>query len=63
MNLKKDKQNMKKYERYQLVADFGEVCDDYEKYADAFKAYQICEDPKTLFGIKANGDFNVIFSK
>lgn len=54
---------MKKYNRYQIVADFGEVCNDYEKYSDAFKDYQKREEPKTLYGITLEGEYRVIFSK
>lgn len=54
---------MKKYKRYQLVADQGEVCEDYESYREAFKEYQTCKEPKTLYGITLEGKFSVILSK
>lgn len=54
---------MKRYSRYQLIADFGEVCNDYERYNDAFIAYQKQNAPKTLYGYDEQGNPNVIFSK
>lgn len=52
-----------RYERFRLEACFGEKGEDFERYADAFKAYQRCESPKTLYGFTEDGDINVIFSK
>lgn len=54
---------MKRYIRYQLVADFGNIRNDYYNYKDSFVAYQKCAEPKTLYGITIKGGINVIFSK
>ena len=54
---------MAKYKIYQLVADFGEVNEEYNNYKEAFSKYQRQETPKTLYGINEQGDISVIFSK
>ena len=53
----------KKYAYYQLVADFGEVNEQYENYRDAFVKYNKTEVPKTLYGFDEQGSPSVIFSK
>lgn len=55
----------RKYVRYQLVADFGEVVQDYESYKEAFADYQSevgNKYPATLYGITLEGEFSVIAS-
>lgn len=54
---------MKKYNIYQLKANFGEVDEEYYNYRDAFRKYQRINVPKTLYGITNQGEVNVIFSK
>ena len=54
---------MKKYEYFNLVAECGAVDETFEKYSDAFTAYQKIDAPKTLYGIDVEGGMNVIFSK
>ena len=56
---------MKKYESYNLIADFGEVNEDFESYKMAFAAYQRevgLGYPCTLYGRTYEGDICVIFS-
>lgn len=55
----------RKYVRYQLVSDFGEVSQDYESYKEAFTDYQREVGNKysaTLYGITLEGEFSVIAS-
>lgn len=54
---------MKKYNLYQLVADFGEVNEESENYREIFSRYQRQEAPKTLYGIDDMGNVHVIMSK
>ena len=54
---------MKKYDYFNLVAECGAVDETFEKYRDAFAAYQKSDAPKTLYGIDVEGGMNVIFSK
>lgn len=54
---------MKKYNLYQLVANFGETNEESENYRDAFSKYQREETPKTLYGIDEQGNVSVIMSK
>ena len=54
---------MKKYDYFNLVAECGAVDETFEKYSDAFTAYQKSDSPKTLYGIDVDGDTSVIFSK
>lgn len=54
---------VKKYISYRLVADFGEVNEEYYNYREAFANYQRKETPKTLYGTDEQGEISVIFSK
>ena len=54
---------MKKYVRYQLVAEYGEVIENFEDYSEAFGSYQRADEPKTLYGYSEEGEPSVIFSK
>ena len=53
---------MKKYVRFQLVADFGQVNEDFESYREAFCKYHRTDAPKTLCGFTEEGEISVIFS-
>ena len=55
----------RKYVRYSLVADFGQVNEQYENYREAYRSY--CQErrhnnPATLYGFNEQGDVSVIFS-
>ena len=55
----------RKYESYNLVADYGEVNEDYEKWSDAYSAYctqRRYNNPATLYGRTFEGGISVIFS-
>ena len=54
---------MKKYDYFNLVAECGAVDETFEKYSDAFTAYQKSDAPKTLYGIDVECSMSVIFSK
>ena len=54
-----------KYVRYQLMANFGQIAQEYEKYREAFCDYQKCIKrgyPTTLLGFTLEGEVAVIFS-
>ena len=53
----------RKYNVYQLHADYGEVNEEYYNYREAFRRYQSINSPKTLYGITEQGDIEVIMSK
>ena len=53
----------RKFQVYQLNADFGEVFEESEDYRYIFAKYQRQETPKTLYGITEQGDVEVIFSR
>ena len=46
-----------------MVADFGQVDEESENCREMFSKYQRQESPKTLYGITAQGDVEVIFQK
>ena len=52
-----------KYVRFSLVGDYGVTNEEYERYLDAFMAYQRCDSPKTLYGVDEQGDMTVIMSR
>ena len=54
---------MKKYDYFNLVAECGAVDETFEKYSDAFTAYQKRDAPKTLYGIDVECGISVIFIK
>lgn len=54
---------MAKYERFSLVAEYGEINECFYSYREAFSAYQRCDEPKTLYGFDEQGEPSVIFSK
>lgn len=53
----------RKYDTYQVVANFGTINEEVSDYRDAFALYQRTDAPKTLYGIKPDGDVGVILSK
>ena len=53
----------RKYVRYTLEADFGNIQEQFESYREAFTRYQLSESPKTLYAFDEQGDISVIFSK
>jgi hypothetical protein len=53
---------MRKYARYQLVAEYGEVNENFEDYSEAFRKYQRQDEPKTLYGFDWEGKPSVILS-
>jgi len=53
----------RKYVRYTLEADFGNIQEQFENYSEAFTRYQLTESPKTLYAFDEQGDISVIFSK
>lgn len=53
---------MRKYVIYQLVAEYGEVNENFEDYSEAFRKYQRQDEPKTLYGYNEEGEPSVIFS-
>jgi len=53
----------RKYVRYTLHADFGNIQEQFEDYREAFKRYRLTESPKTLYAFNEQGDISVIFSK
>lgn len=53
----------RKYVRYTLEADFGNIQEQFENYREAFTRYQLTESPKTLYAFDEQGDGLVIFSK
>lgn len=57
---------MKKYVRYHLVADSGNVSEHFESYREAYSSY--CKEvhyghPATLYGYDSQDNVSVIFSK
>ena len=53
----------RKYESYLLVADYGQVNEDYENYREAYSAY--CKEvrykhPATLYGRTYEGNITCI---
>jgi len=54
---------MKKYVIYGLIAEYGEVNEEFYNYREAFKKYQKSDIPKTLYGINEQGDVSVIYSR
>ena len=55
--------NKRKYVRYTVVADFGEVNEVFESYREAFSRYQRQDTPKTMYGFDEQDVPSVIFSK
>ena len=53
----------RKYVRYTVVADFGEVNYQTESYRDAFSKYQRTDVPKTMYGFDEQDNVDVIFSR
>ena len=53
----------RKYVRYTVVADFGEVNYQTESYRDAFSKYQMTDAPKTMYGFDEQDNVDVIFSR
>ena len=53
----------RKYVRYQVLADFGQVNENLENYSEAFAKYQRQDSPKTMYGFDDQGNPSVIFSK
>ncbi len=53
----------RKYVLYQLVADYGEVNEEYKSYSEAFAKYQRQDAPKTLYGVDEQWGISVILSK
>jgi hypothetical protein len=53
----------RKYVRYTLEADFGNIQEHFEDYREAFTRYRLTESPKTLYAFNEQGDISVIFSK
>ena len=54
----------KKYDYFNLLAQFGEVNRTFESYREAFMEYQKCDEPKTLYGVQVEScSISVIFSK
>jgi len=56
----------KKYVRFNLVADMGQVNEDFENYREAYRNY--CRQarlnhPATLYGISEEGEVSVIKSR
>jgi len=56
----------RKYVRYQLVADCGQVNNDYENYKSAYHDY--CKEVRhghaaTLYGFDEQDNISVIFSR
>ena len=58
LNMKK-----RKYVLYQLVANYGEVNEEYDNYSEAFSKYQRQDTPKTLYGFDEQWNISVILSK
>jgi hypothetical protein len=57
---------MKRYLSFNIVADGGQVNEDYHDYRAAYSAY--CKEiryghPATLYGRTIEGDIRIIFSK
>lgn len=52
----------RKYEIYELNAEYGKVQEEYPSYRDAVSAYHKASNPKTLYGIDYQGHSSVIFS-
>lgn len=53
----------KKYVRYTVIADFGEVNYQTESYRDAFSKYQRTATPKTMYGFDEQDNASVVLSK
>lgn len=53
----------RKYVRYTVIADFGEVNYQTESYRDAFSKYKRTDAPKTMYGFDDQDNVNVIFSR
>ena len=53
----------KKYVRYTVITDFGEVNYQTESYRDAFSKYQRTATPKTMYGFDEQNNVSVIFSR
>jgi hypothetical protein len=53
----------KKYVRYTVIADFGTVNYQTERYMDAFCKYQMTATPKTMYGFDEQDNASVIFSR
>ncbi len=41
----------RKYQLYRVLADDGEVNEEYQTYKEAFSKYQRQDAPKTMYGI------------
>lgn len=55
----------RKYVRYTLVADCGQVQENYENYSEVSRAYWLqyrSGNPATLYGFDSQGDASVIRS-
>ena len=53
----------RKYVRYTVVADFGEVNYQTASYRDALSKYQRTDAPKTMYGFDEQDNVDVIFSR
>lgn len=52
----------RKYQIYQVVADYGTVNEETNSYREAFKLYHKTSNPKTMYGIDDMGAVSVIAS-
>ena len=62
----KIKIDMRKYMSYSLVADYGQVNEDFSDYKNAYSSY--CTQARyghaaTLYGRSVDGEMRVIFSR
>lgn len=53
----------KKYVKYMVLADFGNVDYTTESYKNAFSKYQMTATPKTMYGFDEQDNISVIFSR
>lgn len=53
----------RKYQLYRVLADYGEVNEEYQTYKEAFSKYQRQDAPKTMYGITEQGDVQLVLAQ
>lgn len=53
----------RKYQLYRVLADDGEVNEEYQIYKEAFSKYQRQDAPKTMYGITKQGNIEMVLAQ
>ena len=53
----------RKYQLYRVLADDGEVNEEYQTYKEAFSKYQRQDAPKTMYGITKQGNMELVLAQ